>query len=263
MVIVSYRGRLLAGISAFALFALAAGEASAASNMVWTNFYLSVFGGAASAVGTVDSVAQQTYDPEDWTATTELLSSLGHGAYGGLAIGTEIAPGLRGEVELSTAHLGTSTSWTQDVLDPEAASYFGSSTGSLDASFVLANIWYDVPGQMSFTPYFGGGVGFADLHGSFTASPTNATFDPEGGLFQFDVNQVAPAAQVGFGARMEVAPNITLDVGYRYKGTFGPTPKLSETPSAGGVTVTSSGKGSGNSSWIGVNVFQVGLDFKL
>ena len=85
----------------------------------------------------------------------------------------------------------------------------------------------------------------------------------EGGLYQFDVNQMAPAAQIGFGARMQVAPNISLDIGYRYKGTFGPTPKLAETPPADGVTVTSSGKGSGNSSWIGVNVFQVGLDFKL
>lgn|GEM_PF-2559409 len=259
----SYRGRLLAGISAFALFALATGQASAASNMVWTNFYLSVFGGAASAVGTVDSVAQQTYDPEDWTATTELLSTLGHGGYGGLAIGTEIAPGLRGEVELSTAHLGTSTAWRQDVSDPEAAYSTGSSTGSLDASFVLANIWYDIPSTMSFTPYIGGGVGFADLHGSFTASPTDATFDPEGGMFQFDVNQVAPAAQIGLGARMQLTPSISLDIGYRYKGTFGPTSKLSETPPADGVTVTSSGKGTGNSSWIGVNVFQVGLDFKL
>lgn len=152
------------------------------------NWYVSLFGGAAMPSSGVWSTAD-VYTFEGKTGFSV-----------GMAIGTELADGLRGELELSYLN------YALDAYSSETGSSEKAS-GNLKAGFLLANVWNDI--DLGFmTPYVGGGLGFALAHMSDGDFDGDQLSDSKGLSF---------AGQFGVGARFGVTDHLQLDVGYRFK----------------------------------------------
>jgi opacity protein-like surface antigen len=156
-----------------------------------SSWYVSLFGGvvfpedSAFNYGTVYSIDNKT------------------GFTVGAAVGTELAPELRGELELSYLRHALHT-FSDDSITTAAA------RGHLDQGFLFLNIWKDFHLGM-ILPYIGGGLGVAladfdnaDLDGNLVSSHTG----------------YGMAGQFGFGARMGLTDNIAVDLGYRFKSQF-------------------------------------------
>lgn len=86
--------------------------------------------------------------------------------------------------------------------------------GSLEATALMGNLFFDLHNQSPVTPYFGGGVGFATLHQSDifgTDSGTGSRVE----LYQSDDDAVL-AYQAGAGLEIAMNRQLSLDLGYRY-----------------------------------------------
>jgi len=118
----------------------------------------------------------------------------------GLAVGMRVAPNLRAEVELSRT-----SNDTKEIGRP-----FTEYDGSFDATFGMANLWYDIPVQGRLKPYVGGGLGFARVSQDGKSGA---------GVTLVDDSDTALAGQLGFGARIQVGDRGQIDIGYRYKTT--------------------------------------------
>ncbi len=120
-------------------------------------------------------------------------------------------PGLRVEAEVGYRHNEVDGLWasTNDTSGNNGAPTADS--GALDYDHttlsVLANVWYDFD-VAGVKPYFGGGVGWADveLDGTYIG----------GAVPSFTYSDSGFAWQLGGGVNFQVAPNIQLGVGYRY-----------------------------------------------
>jgi opacity protein-like surface antigen len=183
------------------------------------NWYVSVFGGAnwsddhriAAATSTSASA-----DTLSWVADSDTGFIVGGAVGYGL---TQLAPGLRVEVEAAYRENQVDGLWQTNVTTPTVVS-----TGNMGYDFstfsVMANLWYDFP-IAGVTPYVGGGIGWAR---------TDADVDFIGGTtVSIDYDDSGFAWQLGAGIDFDVSPNMKLGVGYRYfqgpdvtiPGTFG------------------------------------------
>lgn len=186
-------GVALAGGSAYAadlMHAAAPGVVQAPAGA-----YVSVFAGAAFG-----NQASGNYDSYGFEVPTNLGYVIGG------AVGTHLMPNLRGEVEVSySSHnvSGTATVWDSTYTD----------TGSVNTLYALGNLWYDIDVGSSFTPYIGGGAGFAVVM-------PNVNVDDG---YIWSGSAVAPAAQLGAGVKWQVSDNMALDLGYRAKAVFNHT----------------------------------------
>ena len=152
------------------------------------NWYASLFGGLAV--------------PEDTAVLAESPVALRHsnGASFGGAVGVRITPRLRAEGELSFLSKDTNDSGNNDAeIDP--------ASGKLKQYYLMANLWHDIP-MGSFSPYFGGGLGFGFVDGGSVVS--------DGDQLGGDTT-VGLAAQVGAGVRAQFTDNLAADIGYRFK----------------------------------------------
>jgi opacity protein-like surface antigen len=115
----------------------------------------------------------------------------------GVAIGVHLFSNMRAEFELSQ-----SSNDTSEIGEP-----YTSYDGSINASFALANLWYDLPTETKITPYVGGGLGYAQIshEGSSIGIPL------------VDDSDTAFAAQIGIGGRASIGAKGAIDIGYRYK----------------------------------------------
>ncbi len=113
---------------------------------------------------------------------------------GDIAVGAKIGD-ARAELEYGFTKMGTKT-----ALDEDEASKvkFGMQT-------VMLNGYYDFHNDSVFTPYIGAGIGFADMTLKFT---------DEDGAYSKSKVKFAYGLKAGVG--IEVAKNVTVDVGYRY-----------------------------------------------
>lgn len=114
----------------------------------------------------------------------------------GGAIGTTLHQNLRGEVEFSYIQADVDSVGGNPVPDDVSLTSTGYN--------LLANLWYDFSNDSGFTPYIGGGVGFGKTVVSSDDQPGEIT--ASGLLYQ-----------LGAGVKVDVADNIALDVGYRYR----------------------------------------------
>jgi opacity protein-like surface antigen len=143
----------------------------------------------------------------------------------GAAVGGDLGwlPGLRGEVELAYRHskLGraSASAVITDTFDAVFISHatgfttlltstltgtasFASNSGSVRTFTLMANAWYDIDMGSNFTPYVGGGVGYADnevKHG--------LVFNGSSGDF---------AWQLGAGVNYKISDGTSIGLGYRY-----------------------------------------------
>jgi opacity protein-like surface antigen len=164
------------------------------------SWYVSVFGGWSLP----DDIAvgfEGTYST-DYSGSIDLEN----GFMAGLAVGGRFNDWLRADVELS-GH------W-HDVDGEEvftsgpAASTTLSLEGDVNAMFVLANLWIDVPVGEVVRPYIGGGVGVGRLDADISTTGGDSIIDDADWGFAY---------QLGAGLAFDLTPNLAVDVGYRFK----------------------------------------------
>ncbi|NUT82931.1 outer membrane protein [Pseudomonas brassicacearum] len=162
-----------------------------------------------SGMGGVNWVAKQdlTQNNDDFVQM-EFNQPLHSGYATGLALGWRFPVGLRPEVELS---------YRRNTLDQfNNRIYEGGSSiegkGEEQASSLMANLWYDIPNLPAplsrFTPYVGGGLGYAVL----TIKDLEAGGVEFGGTHRDTVS----AWQLGAGVAYELSEHWSMSLDYRY-----------------------------------------------
>jgi opacity protein-like surface antigen len=186
-----------------------------------TGWYLSVFAG-----GVWDSFVTAEDDSDVDTDDVEVDTDMGWLI--GAAVGTHLFDNVRGEVEIS----GSSRDVTGAT---EGATVYSPLTGTVNTIALMGNLWVDLDTGSGFTPYIGGGLGVGTISAVAEAAP---------GVTALDADGVGLAYQVGAGVKVDVADNVALDLGYRFKG----------------VSAEISGTGTEDTTaHIGSHVVQVGL----
>jgi opacity protein-like surface antigen len=121
--------------------------------------------------------------------------------------GYAFSNGLRLEGELT---------YKQADMDKFKIYGFSSSINSdISALGFMANAYYDFKNTSPFTPYVGGGIGFATLY-------VSQAINNYGDLLWFDEDDTVFAYQLGAGVAFDVNKNMAIDLGYRYFGTSDP-----------------------------------------
>ncbi len=204
---------MVKSITAFSLLALAATPAFAAD--VKTDFgggmYVSVWGG----VNFPGAITGNYYG----STTVELNSKTGY-TFGGALGHTLWSDDVRGEIEVSyqkndidDANVG----WNDDE---DCTNQTCRADGSSSFTYVMANIWFDMPLGDMFTPYVGGGVGMALFMPDIAGEGTSSGFLDDSS-YPFNNTSLGAAAQLGAGVKTSFTDSILLDVGYRLKGVTG------------------------------------------
>jgi opacity protein-like surface antigen len=166
------------------------------------DYYVSVFAGANAL-----SDADTSYNYSGYSI--DVSPSFDTGFVAGVTFGKKISDTLRVEGELSFAHndadsvdLGLSYSGYSYATGSYAAE------GDLDATYLLVNLWYDIPTTGPLGYYVGGGIGAAKVEGDGTIT---------GSTFGVQVDETKMAIQIGAGVMYDISQSLTLDVGYRFK----------------------------------------------
>ena len=115
---------------------------------------------------------------------------------------------LSPRVEVEAGYLSNDV----DTVDPDSGGAPAASDGSIDAFYWFANLIFDIPmSGWGFTPFIGGGVGFA-----------NVSFDnvnnPPAGTLADGVNDenTAFAWNLTAGLSYDISRNVSFDVAYRF-----------------------------------------------
>lgn len=204
--------------------------------------YVSVFGGwnkpindigSLAGVGTATYTTTRTIPVTPTTVTVTFsfpttFAQTGAKARDGFVLGAAVGgdlshwiKGLRGEVELAYRHSKfgraasrsavTVTTDTATITNPGTYTFNGtlsstvtaaSPSGELRTFTLMANAWYDFDMGNDFTPYIGGGVGYADneLKHGLLANGSSGDF----------------AWQLGAGVNYKISDGMSVGVGYRY-----------------------------------------------
>lgn len=157
------------------------------------DWYVSLFGGAAFAPGDVaDFVNYGVEYPDSYDFDDRAGYALG------ITVGTKVFDFMRIEGELS----GTITR------GEHYSTYYATNFESdVSALYLLGNVWLDLNTGSGITPYIGGGLGAAYTYVNL--------LDMWSGDWGY--HGVGFAYQLGAGVQVDVADNVKLDLGYRYK----------------------------------------------
>lgn len=119
------------------------------------------------------------------------------------SIGAGIKSGwLRSDI---TVDFIPATNYTGQVVTP------GDATAKVTATTVLLNGYLDLGSWYRMTPYVGAGIGAANMHISNFVSAVTPPFTPNSSRSQWNL------AWAGMtGVAFSIAPNLVVDVGYRY-----------------------------------------------
>ncbi|AGI73763.1 putative outer membrane protein [Octadecabacter arcticus 238] len=163
------------------------------------DWYVSVFAGASHVSDVVTEFSSSTYTLE-----------FGSGFVAGLTFGKRVSDQIRVEGELSFSNFPAETvSYTYG-----GGSYFSGyqeSSGDLDATYLLANVWYDIPTSGLLNYYVGGGIGVAKVDADTHFFPYQAN------KFGYGPGETKLAGQIGVGAIYDISETLALDIAYRYK----------------------------------------------
>ncbi len=176
-------------------------------------WYVSVFGGWSMPDDFDAAYASSTGST---AVTSDISVNIDNGFMAGLAVGAHFNEWLRGEVELSghwhdADGAAAVTSITGLPTTPVTVVAAYGLDGDVDAVFLLANLWVDLPVGEVIRPYFGGGVGIGRLSVDLSATPTTGP-----AFSAIDDDDWAFAYQLGAGIAVAFTPNMAIDVGYRY-----------------------------------------------
>ena len=186
------------------------------------HFYAGVFGGATwfSDNGADFTLDYDDYNGSLWIPDGESSGNVSLDTDTGFLIGGVLGyawgdTGLRTELELSYSQANLDgfdidwDNWDKDALDGDDLDF----DGDVSVTYIFGNLWYDfghVFDMGGITPYIGGGlgVGFVDID-----------IDAIQGIdFAASGSETGFAYQLGGGLMWNIADNIALDLGYRYRG---------------------------------------------
>jgi opacity protein-like surface antigen len=170
-------------------------------------WYVSIFGGASLS--------------HEFSADTNYINTgpgyrnefdLRDGFILGLAVGKEIAPNWRGEVEFAAQRFHFDG---VEYSDPTSGPFAYDATGDMTSFTVLANVWHDFESLSTngITPYAGGGIGWGHVK-------TDADF-PDYNTYDMDDSDSGFAYQLGVGVNWAMSSNMNVELGYRYKVIHG------------------------------------------
>ena len=131
------------------------------------------------------------------------------------ALGYAFGNGFRGELEYSYRRADI------DQIDPADTNSIIPADGESTIHSVMANGFYDFEDVVAsaVTPYIGAGVGLGFVDHDIAA--TNATGSPTSPLsVSYGDSRVVPAYQAIAGMAIDLAPQLKLDLSYRYHGVF-------------------------------------------
>ncbi|MFZ3208520.1 MAG: outer membrane beta-barrel protein [Geobacteraceae bacterium] len=121
---------------------------------------------------------------------------------------------MRMECELSYKY-----SEIKSITDQTDGFRFRSVSGNLGAFATMFNLFHDLHNDSPFTPYWGGGIGFAVLHLSDTYGTDIISGVQQRILLYSADDATVFAYQAGAGLEIALNPQLSLDLGYRYFGT--------------------------------------------
>ncbi len=135
------------------------------------------------------------------------------GFTGGIATGNDL-----GKVRLEVA-VGYSSNeleeWKDITITGLGNLGDASGSGDITALSVLVNGYYDMEIDLPFTPYIGGGIGFAKIEiDDITIAGVTIMDEAE--------DDTVFAYQLGLGIGIDVSEKVTLDLGYRFFATADP-----------------------------------------
>ncbi|MDE2384598.1 MAG: porin family protein [Alphaproteobacteria bacterium] len=156
--------------------------------------YVSVFGGASL----LNDFTLSTRPYSHYTVSSNM------GYIVGATVGAKWDDRFRTEIELSHAVWGA-----KDFHYQGDGSSNGTASGNINATYLLANLWLDMPTGGMVTPYVGGGagIGWANADVTFIGTGGEGFVNGSGGF----------AFQVGGGIKIAASENIDIDIGYRLK----------------------------------------------
>lgn len=165
--------------------------------------YFSGFLGASFAKDATVSGTDYSFIP---SATFDDRVSFDTGIYTGGTIGYDFGF-VRLEAELGYRYAGI------DTVTDSAGNRYRSVDGNVGVFAPMFNVFFDMQNASRVTPYFGGGIGFANLYMSETTGyNTSGNF----GILYDDSNDTVFAYQAGGGVDIALNNRFSLDVGYRY-----------------------------------------------
>jgi len=220
-------------------------------------WYVGIHGGAAFPLAMKTSVDAAWEDTDVGDAGGFFGNGKTHFDTGWLVGGTvgyEMGNGLRGELEVTYLNAGNKkvkglTGFYDDGQDVVFTDGSLKAGGNLDATFVLANLWYDFNDTGTFKPYVGGGLGVAFVDQNLKA----------GGFKLIDDSSTNFAFQAGAGVKWAMSDALDLDLGYRFKGALDAKLKDTRAWTDGTVAGASFARSKDD---LFVHTVQVGLTYK-
>lgn len=178
------------------------------------DFYVSVFGGANWQAN--DGAGFQSGPPTFSFGTTAYNLDSDTGFVLGGTVGVHLdrwLHGLRAEVEASYRRNDVNGNWSVETFSTVQGGVIDANNSTFA---VMANVWYDIDIGRKWTPYIGGGAGWArrDVDGAFITTFTNFNLSTYG--HAFSVSESGFAWQLGAGINYEIQDGVRLGVGYRY-----------------------------------------------
>jgi opacity protein-like surface antigen len=191
--------------------AASAADMEAVPGPAGMGWYVSVFGGWSHP--TEDISAFFSSGAGTTFTSVDANVDLDDGFMAGLAIGAQFNEWLRADIEASGHwHDANGAAILVTGSGPTSAPTYNTTTAGIDgdanALFLLANLWIDVPVGDVIRPYIGGGVGIGRLDVDVSTTGGGELIDDADWGFAYQLG-----AGIGFG----ITPNITVDVGYRFK----------------------------------------------
>lgn len=180
----------------------------------WTDDVTAELDDAAAAAGTADTVNFDT------GFTGSIVAGYAFGSKWGM---------LSPRLEVEAGYLNSDVN-TIDI-DP-AGGVIPAGSGSVDAFYWFANLLLDIPmSGWGFTPFIGGGVGFANVtfdNIALAATPGVAFISDEDTTFAWNLTA---------GLSYDISRNVTFDVAYRFV-QFNSVDLVNTAGGAGGPTST-------------------------
>ncbi len=175
-------------------------------------FYVGAFGGATWFT---ENGADFTYENGGPSEDGEISLDTDTGFLVGGVLGYNWAgTGLRTELELSYSQAnldGFDVDWDNgnvQVIDPDF-------DGDVSVTYLFGNLWYgfgDMLNMGGISPYIGGGLGVGFV---------NIDIDSIGGVdLDASGDETGFAYQLGGGLMWNLADNVALDLGYRWRGVM-------------------------------------------
>ena len=120
--------------------------------------------------------------------------------------GTSIAVGTSVKAPYGAVRAELEYNWNDDADKSVVSRDFNDGKLEVKNQSVFLNAYYDIDTGTKFTPYVGGGIGYAKLKGSISNGGVKLASDSDTNF----------AWQLGAGVAYAVNENISVDFGYRY-----------------------------------------------